>query len=72
MTFDVSYSGSANYIYVTTGDGAVSSYEANKTQPIRVSQYLINTGYTSLEFSASMTNPNSINVFNLSKLLFLN
>jgi|LakMenEpi03Aug12_release.lakeMendotaPanAssembly.Ray.scaffolds.fasta_scaffold3673409_1 hypothetical protein len=62
VSFDVSYSGSASFIYLTTNDGAVSSYDANVTQPIRVSQSLINTGITSLEFSASPSSPNSIGV----------
>jgi hypothetical protein len=62
VSFDVSYSGSASFIYVTTNDGAISSYNANATQPIRVTQSLINTGITSFEFSASPSLPNSINV----------
>ena len=62
VSFDVSYLGSASFIYLTTNDGAISSYDANVSQPIRVTQSLINTGITNLEFSASPSSPNSINV----------
>ena len=62
ISFDVKYSGSASFIYVTTSEGAVSSYDANVTQPIRVTQTLINTGITSFEFSASTSSADSVNV----------
>jgi hypothetical protein len=70
VSFDVSYSGSASFIYVTKNDGAISSYDANITRPIRVTQFLINTGITSFEFSASPSLPNSINVRFFSFLQF--
>jgi hypothetical protein len=70
VSFDVSYSGSASFIYVTKNDGAISSYDANITQPIIITQSLINTGITSFEFSASPSLPNSINVRFFSFLQF--
>jgi hypothetical protein len=67
VSFDVSFSGPAMYVYLTTSDGAVSSYDANQSQPIKITQFMIDTGVTNFEFSASSSSANSINVSSFEK-----
>ncbi len=55
------------YVYLTTSDGAVSSYDANQSQPIKITQFMIDTGVTNFEFSASSSSANSINVSSFEK-----
>ena len=71
VSFEVSYSGSASFIYVIKNDGAISSYDANVSQPIIVTQSLINTGITNFEFSASTSSLNSIKVCLIFLYLFI-
>jgi hypothetical protein len=58
-SFEISFSGPALFVYLITSDGAVINYDANQSQPIKITQFMIDTGV--FEFSASSSSANSIN-----------
>ena len=55
VSYNVSFTGNANYIFVKRSDGAVSSYSVTSNAPLIITQWLVNIGITGFEFSAAAT-----------------